>query len=102
MGVASSNAEAVQQVDELRPDFTLCDIDLGRESGFDLARELARGPGPTSPVILVSAHAEADFADLVRLSSAVGFISKTDLSAARIRDLLGSVSGDDAAERGGL
>jgi DNA-binding NarL/FixJ family response regulator len=42
VGVASTSAEAVRLVEELRPDVTLVDIDLGTDSGFDLARQLAR------------------------------------------------------------
>ncbi len=37
VGVASTIAEALRLVDEVRPDVTLVDIDLGAESGFDLA-----------------------------------------------------------------
>jgi DNA-binding NarL/FixJ family response regulator len=96
VGVASSNAEAVRKVEELRPDLTLSDIDLGEESGFDLARELARGPNHTSPVILISAHLEDDFADLIRASPALGFVSKTDLSAQAIRDILSRSADQDS------
>ena len=42
VGVASSIAEALRQVHALRPDLILVDIGLGDESGFDLARLLAR------------------------------------------------------------
>ena len=42
VGVASSIAEALRQVRALRPDVILVDIGLGDESGFDLARLLAR------------------------------------------------------------
>jgi hypothetical protein len=49
----------------------------GEESGFDLARELAGRPNHSSPVILISAHLEDDFADLIRASPALGFVSKT-------------------------
>ncbi|MCW2631995.1 MAG: hypothetical protein JWR88_957, partial [Pseudonocardia sp.] len=33
-----TSAEALQRAVEQRPDVTLVDIDLGAESGFDLAR----------------------------------------------------------------
>jgi DNA-binding NarL/FixJ family response regulator len=96
VGVASTNAEAVRKVEELRPDLTLSDIDLGEESGFDLARELARSPNHSSPVILISAHLEDDFADLIRASPALGFVSKTDLSAQAIRDILSRSADQDS------
>jgi DNA-binding NarL/FixJ family response regulator len=40
VGVASTIAEALQQAGELRPDVYLVDLDLGGESGFDLAQRL--------------------------------------------------------------
>jgi DNA-binding NarL/FixJ family response regulator len=87
VGVASTSAEALHQVEELRPDVTLVDIDLGGESGFELVRRLA----DLSPLrmILVSTHAEQDYADLIAASPAIGFVPKSGLSAAAIRALLG-------------
>jgi len=41
-GVASSIAHALGQVRALRPDLIVVDIGLGDESGFDMARLLAR------------------------------------------------------------
>jgi CheY-like chemotaxis protein len=89
VGVASTSAEALQRAGELRPDVTLLDIDLGGESGLELARRLhgLAGHAP-APVILISTHAEQDYAELIAASPAVGFLSKTALSAAAIRDLL--------------
>jgi len=90
VGVAANGAEALNRAEELRPDVTLVDIDLGGESGFDLAKRLHGngGGGALSRVILVSTHAEEDYADLIAASPAVGFLAKADLSAGAIRDLL--------------
>jgi CheY-like chemotaxis protein len=89
VGVASSGAEALQRAAELQPDVTLLDIDLGGESGLELARRLHREAGPArSRVILISTHAEQDYADLIAASPAVGFLPKTALSASAIHDLL--------------
>jgi CheY-like chemotaxis protein len=89
VGVASTSAEALQRAQELRPDVTLVDVDLGGESGLELARRLDREPGLAPlPVILISTHAEADYAELVAASPAVGFLAKSALSAGAIRDLL--------------
>ena len=87
VGVASNSAEALAQAEELRPDVTLLDIDLGGESGLELARRLHGQAGP-APVILISTHAEQDYEELIAASPAVGFLPKTALSAAAIRDLL--------------
>jgi two-component system, NarL family, nitrate/nitrite response regulator NarL len=89
VGVASTTAEALQEAARLRPDVTLVDIQLGPESGFDVARLFARGAPPDpSPVILISTHAEQDYADLIAASPAVGFLPKPSLSAEAIHDLL--------------
>jgi DNA-binding NarL/FixJ family response regulator len=88
VGVASSGVEALRLVAQLRPDVVLLDIDLGGESGFDLAGRLWREAGPApSRVILISTHAEEDFAELIAASPVIGFLPKTELSARAIRDL---------------
>ena len=89
VGVASTGAEALERTRELRPDVALVDIDLGGESGLELARRLHRVAGPAR-VILVSTHAEQDYAELIAASPAVGFLSKTALSAGAILGLLGA------------
>jgi CheY-like chemotaxis protein len=90
VGVASNSAEALRRFEELRPDVTLVDINLGSESGFELAEQLSRVGGPRpSPVILISTHAAQDFADMIETSPAVGFLSKSALTCAAIGDLVG-------------
>jgi CheY-like chemotaxis protein len=89
VGVASTAAEALRRVEELRPDVTLLDLDLGGESGLELARRLHGQAGPApAPVILISTHAEQDYAELIAASPAIGFLPKTALSADAIRGLL--------------
>ncbi|MEV6831817.1 response regulator transcription factor [Amycolatopsis sp. NPDC051102] len=90
VGVASSAAEALRRVAELRPDVTLVDIDLGGQSGFDVVRLLNRDAGVAAArLILISTHAEDDYAELIAASPAAGFLPKTALSAAAIRGMLG-------------
>ncbi len=88
VGVASTGAEALERAQELRPDVALVDIDLGEESGFDLARQIAEGPAPF-PVILISTRSEEDLAELIEASPALGYVSKAHLSAHAVADLLG-------------
>jgi DNA-binding NarL/FixJ family response regulator len=71
----------------LRPDIALVDIDLGEESGFDLARRLAVDGGGVR-VILISTHDEREFKKLIETSPAAGFLAKTELSAENICRLL--------------
>jgi two-component system, NarL family, nitrate/nitrite response regulator NarL len=90
VGTASSIADALRQTRELRPDVILVDIVLGRESGLDLAWRLAETDVADATVILISTHAEADFADLIAETPAVGFVPKSQLSARMIQRLLGA------------
>jgi DNA-binding NarL/FixJ family response regulator len=87
VGVASNTAEALRQARVLKPDVALVDIDLGGESGFEVVRRLHDAPAPTR-AILISTHAEDDYADLIAASPAVGFLSKITLSGDAIRGLL--------------
>jgi DNA-binding NarL/FixJ family response regulator len=95
VGVASTCEETFAQVADLSPDVVLLDIDLGEESGLALAERLHTRPGlARPPIILISTHAEEDYADLIAQSPAVGFLPKSGLSAGAIRDLLhGGASG---------
>jgi CheY-like chemotaxis protein len=96
VGVASTGTQALQQANQLHPDVALLDIDLGGESGFEVARLLQRETSlPPSRVILISTYAEQDYAELIAASPVVGFLSKSALSAAAIRRLLGP-TGDAA------
>ena len=91
VGVASSSAEALRRVEELRPDVTLVDVDLGGESGLELARRLDGAAGVArAAVILISTHAEQDYAELIATSPAIGFLSKAGISADAIEELLNS------------
>jgi CheY-like chemotaxis protein len=90
VGVASGVAEALQRAEELRPDVTLVDIHLGDHDGFDLVRRLHGLAGlARSATVIISTHAEEDYADMVAASPAIGFLPKTILSACAIRELLG-------------
>jgi DNA-binding NarL/FixJ family response regulator len=98
VGGAGSAAEAFRQIAELRPDVALIDIDLGGESGLQLARQLREQPGRSAlpHLILISTHDETEYADLIDASSAVGFLAKTDLSAATIHRILAGVGESQA------
>jgi len=89
VGVASNTADALRRTGELRPDVTLLDIDLGGESGLELAQRLHGQAGLTpAPVILISTHAEQDYAELIAASPAIGFLAKSALSGDAIHGLL--------------
>ncbi len=88
-GVADSRTAAVQRVAALHPDVVLIDIRLGADSGFDVARDLAAS-GTAAWLIMISSHAEIDYADLIAEAPVAGFLPKTELSAVAIRRVLGT------------
>src|SRR4029077_19225205 len=101
VGFAATSAEAVERAMALRPDVVLVDVDLGAESGLDVARRLGRlrGGGPPGGVVrgggggahgggASRAEPGSELAELVGASGALGFVSKTDLSGDAIRQLL--------------
>jgi CheY-like chemotaxis protein len=90
LGLAAGGEEAVRLARDLRPDLALVDIDLGGESGIAVARRLCANElrGLAGAVILISAHAEEEFAELIAASPAVGFLAKSELSADAIEALL--------------
>lgn len=95
VGGAASATEALKQIAQLRPDVTLIDIDLGRDSGLTLATRLRETPGPAVPhVILISTHDEGAFAELIERSAALGFLPKTELSGAAIGRMLASATNE--------
>lgn len=89
VGETADGASAITAARDLRPDLVLLDVMLPDLSGFEVARSLADLPYPPT-VVLVSTREATDFGDVIGHSSAIGFISKTELTASAIRDVLGA------------
>jgi DNA-binding NarL/FixJ family response regulator len=87
VGVARTSAEALRNAAALQPDVILVDVDLGEESGLDLAQELAASGH--ARIVLISAYPESELADLIATSPALGFVPKSQLSARAVVRLLG-------------
>jgi DNA-binding NarL/FixJ family response regulator len=89
VATAISQQEALKKVDELRPDIVLVDINLGDESGLELARLLVdRFPHLRSGVVLISTMDHDDVVDLISDSPAAGFLPKKVLSARAVGELV--------------
>jgi CheY-like chemotaxis protein len=104
VGLATSGDECAWLVRRFQPDVVLVDVQLGDESGFDVARQLAvpcRGRRAPS-VILISTRDERDFLDLIEASHAIGFLAKAAVSAAAIEELLARAAGDYVSSRPGI
>jgi DNA-binding NarL/FixJ family response regulator len=99
VGVASTPADALERVQALRPDVTLLDVNLGPHSGFEVARRLSGSPERyRGDVVLISVYARDDLAELMEASPAIGFLTKSALSAAAIAELVRArAEGGDAA-----
>jgi len=90
VGAATTGAQAVARAAELRPDVILLDVYLGGESGFTVARDLAKVGGAAGPaIILISTYAERDLVDQIDASPAVAFLSKDELSVSSVKSALG-------------
>jgi two-component system, NarL family, nitrate/nitrite response regulator NarL len=87
VGRATSGSEAISVAESVRPDVALVDVQLGDESGVEVARLLAAHV-PATRVILISAHSRKELAELLAEGSAVLFLPKTAISAAAIADCL--------------
>jgi CheY-like chemotaxis protein len=90
VGTATTGDDAVEKARRLAPVVALVDINLGGESGFDVVRRILDGQRDHARTILISSYSPDDFADLIAESPAMGFVSKSRLSAAAILEILGS------------
>ena len=88
VGVARTSSDALASARDLAPDGFLVDVDLGRESGFELARRLTSPPHVSLMVILISTHDESEFAMLIAESGAIGYVTKSRLSARAVSEIV--------------
>lgn len=90
VGEAADGESAIRAAAELAPELVLLDVQLPDIDGFEVARRLTRGGGPSVIpwVILVSSRDGSDFGPLVERSGARGFIPKAELSGAALSALL--------------
>ena len=68
------------------------DLEVAGTAGTGAARQLAVS-GHAAAMIMISTHAEADYADLLAESPVIGFLSKAQLSGPAARQILGRVQG---------
>jgi DNA-binding NarL/FixJ family response regulator len=85
VGEAADGGTALAVARALRPELVLLDVALPDTTGFEVARRLAGGH---SKVILTSSREQRDYGRRVRLSGALGFIAKDQLSGEALRALL--------------
>jgi DNA-binding NarL/FixJ family response regulator len=76
-GEAASPEAARQLIKSARPDLAIVDLSLAEGTGLDLIRSL-RESLPTLPVLILSMHDEALFAERVLRAGARGYIMKRE------------------------
>jgi DNA-binding NarL/FixJ family response regulator len=86
-GEAQDAASARAAVSELVPDVVLLDVQLPDEDGIALAAELAAN-GNAPDIVLCSSRDADELGPGLTRSGARGFLTKDELSPARIRRLL--------------
>ena len=88
VGEAANAGEALRFERALRPDVVLLDVRLPDRSGIDVARSMSSLDAAPS-VVLVST---ADYGYAVASCGATAFLLKQELSADRLRPLLGGTA----------
>jgi DNA-binding NarL/FixJ family response regulator len=86
-GEAGSAAEAVSAALRLRPDAILLDVELPDADGLVVAARLSRLPWHPR-VLLISSDPDAALPEDVDAAGARGFVPKSELPDAPLRDLL--------------
>ena len=76
-GAAATPSEALELVPVKQPDLIIVDLSLGDESGLELVKTI-HSQYPDMPVLVLSMHEEAYYADRVLRAGAMGFIMKQE------------------------
>ena len=88
VGSCADGRSALVAISTLGPDVVLLDVQLPDTDGFRLITELDTGLGrPT--IVLISSREAADYGTRVGHSGAAGFITKGELSAQSLADVVG-------------
>lgn len=78
-GEAEDSAEAIAGIMQARPDVALIDISLKNESGLELVKDLGK-QCPLVPLIVLSMHDEALYAERALRAGARGYVMKRETS----------------------
>ena len=83
-GEAESAAEAMTAVERLKPDLVVVDLSLQGGSGLDLIKNL-KSLHPLLPMLVLSMHDEALYAERALRAGALGYVMKRQDSATLLR-----------------
>jgi DNA-binding NarL/FixJ family response regulator len=91
-GSAANPAEALEVLEQQVPDLVIVDLSLGDDSGLDLLKTL-HSQRPELPVLVLSMHDEAYYADRVLRAGAMGYIMKQEAAEQMISAIHQVLSG---------
>jgi DNA-binding NarL/FixJ family response regulator len=87
VGEAVGGEQALAEVERLRPEVVLLDIQMPGEDGFAIAKRLAAGASGAT-VILISSREAAAYGSRLDTAAARGFLAKRMLSGEALAALL--------------
>jgi DNA-binding NarL/FixJ family response regulator len=79
-GAAASPAEALHALVATDPDIVVLDLSLGDDSGLELLKSI-KARRPELPILVLSMHDEAYYADRVLRAGAMGYVMKQESTA---------------------
>lgn len=74
-GEADDPDQGLEQIEKLNPDIVVSDLSFGGLSGIELIKDI-RARWPRMPVLILSMHDEAHYADRALRAGAMGYIMK--------------------------
>jgi DNA-binding NarL/FixJ family response regulator len=95
VGEAANGTDAIDAVARIEPAVVLLDVQLPDMDAFEVCRRLATADHRTA-VVLISTRDAQDYGSLVRQSGALGYITKSRLSASTLWAILRGLGEGDA------
>jgi DNA-binding NarL/FixJ family response regulator len=89
---AADAAQALDAVASADPDLAIVDISLGTGSGIDLIKDMKK-LHPRLPVLVLSMHDEALYADMAMQAGAIGYVMKQEATERLIDAIRTTIKG---------
>jgi len=90
VGEAGDGAAALQQIEQLRPDVAVLDIDMPQLSGFELVKEIGRKNLPVK-IVFLTMHRDADMLNEALALGVRGYVLK-DSAATEVGDSIRAIA----------
>jgi len=76
-GVATNGKQAIQAVEELKPDLVILDITMPVMNGLEAASRISKS-GANARILIFTMHESAVLGEQIRQTGAQGFVAKSD------------------------